>query len=104
MGGQQAYSFSGDPFEVFENFFGTSNPFHIVLNNDGQQVKLIEKIESDIHKEADIDRVDNHAPDLCINVQCTLKEFFYGCLKTVTASRELCAGDGKSRLTEMVRK
>ena len=44
MDGQQAYSFSGDPHEVFENFFGTNNPFHIALDNNGAQVELVEKI------------------------------------------------------------
>jgi hypothetical protein len=32
LGGQQAYRFSGDAFEIFENFFGTGNPHTIAID------------------------------------------------------------------------
>ena len=32
----KGYSFSGDPMEIFEKFFGTVNPFHISLDSNGQ--------------------------------------------------------------------
>lgn len=35
------YAFNGDPFEVFEIFFGTSNPHAIALDDTGKQVKMI---------------------------------------------------------------
>ena len=47
----RSYSFSGDPIEIFENFFGTANPFHIAVDQEGKQIPLIEKVESDIHKD-----------------------------------------------------
>ena len=50
------YAFNGDPFEVFEIFFGTSNPHAIALDETGKQVKMIEKIESDLHKDAIVER------------------------------------------------
>ena len=43
----QGYAFNGDPFEVFEYFFGTLNPDVVALDETGKQVKLLEKIESD---------------------------------------------------------
>ncbi len=35
------YSFNGDPMEIFESFFGTSNPFHIEVDVKGQQIPLV---------------------------------------------------------------
>lgn len=35
IGAQWGYSFSGDPMEIFESFFGTINPYHIALDDDG---------------------------------------------------------------------
>jgi len=83
LGGQQAYRFSGDAFEIFENFFGTGNPHTIALDCDGKQVQLVEKIENDIHKDAVTGRVNTHAADLEIECQATLEEFFYGSTKMV---------------------
>lgn len=60
----QGYCFNGDPFEVFEIFFGTANPHAVALDEEGKQVKMIKKIESDLHKEAVTERVDTHAKDL----------------------------------------
>jgi len=81
--GQQAYRFSGDAFEIFENFFGTANPHSIALDDKGQQIKLAEKIENDIHKDAITARNATHAADLVVSCECTLEEFFKGSTKTV---------------------
>jgi DnaJ-class molecular chaperone len=35
--------------EIFESFFGTVNPFTIALDEKGQQVTMVQKIESDLH-------------------------------------------------------
>ena len=35
-GTHKGYSFGGDPIEIFENFFGTVNPFHIAVDKNGQ--------------------------------------------------------------------
>lgn len=72
--------------EIFESFFGTVNPFHIALDNKGQQVPMIQKIESDLHKDYVTDESIKEA-DLVLNVQCTLKEFFYGATKRVKYTR-----------------
>ncbi len=73
--------------EIFESFFGTVNPFHIALDANGQQVPLIQKIESDLHKDYVTDASIKEA-DLVINVQCTLKEFYYGATKRVKYTRQ----------------
>ena len=52
----QGYAFNGDPFEVFEYFFGTLNPDVVALDETGKQVKLLEKIESDLHRDAITER------------------------------------------------
>jgi hypothetical protein len=71
----KSYSFSGDPIEIFESFFGTVNPFHIALDKSGNQIPLIEKIESDIHKDF-ITEESVRGEDLIVTVVCTLQEFF----------------------------
>jgi DnaJ-class molecular chaperone len=79
----KSYSFSGDPIEIFENFFGTSNPFHIALDKDGSQITLIDKIESDIHKDY-IKEESIAGEDLVVTAFCTLNEFFFGTTKRIT--------------------
>jgi len=91
------YAFNGDPFEVFEIFFGTSNPHAIALDEQGKQVKMIEKIESDLHKDAVTARKDTHADDLKIKCSCTLAEFFYGSSKRLSFSKTVTQGDGQSQ-------
>ena len=73
--------------EIFESFFGTVNPFHIALDANGQQVPLIQKIESDLHKDYVTD-ASIKEEDLVLTVQCTLKEFFYGATKRVKYTRQ----------------
>jgi DnaJ-class molecular chaperone len=79
----KSYSFSGDPIEIFENFFGTTNPFHIALDKDGSQITLIDKIESDIHKDY-IKEESIAGEDLVVTAFCTLNEFFFGTTKRIT--------------------
>ena len=50
------YAFNGDPFEVFETFFGTINQDVVALDETGKQVKLLAKIESDLHRDAITER------------------------------------------------
>lgn len=81
---------------MFEIFFGTTNPFAVALDGTGKQVKMIEKIEADIHKEAVTERLDTHTKDLNISCACTLEEFFYGSQKELTFTKNLVFADGKT--------
>ena len=72
--------------EIFESFFGTTNPFHIALDEEGKQVPLIEGIESDLHRDYVTD-TDVKAKDMTIAIWCTLNEFFYGSTKQVQYTR-----------------
>lgn len=103
LGGQQAYRFSGDAFEIFENFFGTANPHTIALNEKGQQIKLAEKIENDIHKDAITERNATHACNLVVSCECTLEEYFYGSTKTVEFDCERLVPCNKSTFETVVR-
>lgn len=96
MDGIQSYQFGGDPIEVFETFFGTDNPFVAALDATGKQVKLIEKIEADIHKDALTERADTHTADLTVDCECTLEEFFFGSQKEIAYTRNCLHADGKS--------
>ena len=55
---------------------------------------MINRIESDLHKDAVTQRVDTHAKDLEVKCTCTLKEFFEGCTKTLMFDRTTTQGDG----------
>jgi len=90
--------------EVFEAFFGSENPFTVALDASGKQVKLIEKIETDIHKEALTERGDTHTADLSVDVECTLEEFFFGCLKKIAYTRNCLHADGNSEFVFKTRK
>lgn len=91
--GIQSYQFSGD-HEMFEIFFGTNNPFAVALDKDGKQVKLIDKIESDIHRDAVTERSDTHTEDLTVICECTLEEFYHGSQKVLEFTRHSIMGDG----------
>ena len=41
VGFKGGYQFQGNSLEIFERFFGTTNPFTIALDNDGDQVGTI---------------------------------------------------------------
>ena len=58
---------------------------------------MIERIESDLHKDAITERKDTHAPDLKISCTCTLREFFYGSTKTLNFTRVITHGDGETQ-------
>lgn len=72
--------------EIFESFFGTTNPNHIALDDEGQQVPMIEKIECDLHKDAVTD-AEVKAKDMRLTIWCTLEEFFNGSTKIVQYTR-----------------
>ena len=57
---------------------------------------MIEKIESDLHKDAVTERKATHAPDLTIKCSCTLLEFFYGATKRLSFLKTVTQGDGKT--------
>ena len=62
---------------------------------------MLNKIESDLHKDAVTDRSQTHEVDLNVEVSCTLKEFMTGCSKAFPVYRTLTMGDGKTQHTQM---
>jgi len=65
---------------------------------------MIEKIESDLHKDAITERSQTHAADLQIKTTCTFLEFFYGSTKNVTFTRKIVQGDGNTEANETITK
>lgn len=72
--------------ELFESFFGTTNYKNISLDSEGRQISLIEKVESDLHKDY-IPQTSVKAKDITKSLWCTLHEFFHGSKKTVQYER-----------------
>ena len=62
---------------------------------------MLNKIESDLHKDAVTDRAQTHEEDLHIDVTCTLKELMTGCSKAFPVYRKLTMGDGQSTYDQM---
>ena len=62
---------------------------------------MLNKIESDLHKDAVTDRAQTHEEDLHIDVTCTLKELMTGCSKAFPVYRKLTMGDGVSTYDQM---
>lgn len=54
---------------------------------------MIERIESDLHRDAVTDRSDIRADDLKVNWTCTLLEFFYGSTKKIAFHRTVRLDD-----------
>ena len=73
--------------EIFESFFGTTNPFHIAVDVKGQQIPLVQKIQSDLHKDFVTDN-SMREDDLVLNIQCSLREFFYGATKRIKYTKQ----------------
>ena len=74
----QNYTFTKDPQSVFENFFGTGNPFSV----------LQEKARDSAIRAA------ANPPAQVVQLTCTLEELYCGCIKRPTASRMVATPDG----------
>ena len=83
LGYRGGYKFQGNSFEIFEKFFGTSNPFTVSLDTYGNQVASMQLKPQGSLMDAFYKRFTN----LTINVKCTLEELYYGCYKTVHYER-----------------
>ena len=77
--------------ELFENFFGTTNPNNIALDTSGKQISLIEKVESDLHKDY-VPAETVKAKDIKQSLWCTLHEFYHGSKKTIQYTRFAVTG------------
>ncbi|TNV72528.1 hypothetical protein FGO68_gene10145 [Halteria grandinella] len=73
------YRFSGNTNQIFEQFFGTNNPFTSTLDGKGNLITPIEQLKAAVADSADA--------DMKMTIECTLEEFFYGCLKEVSFER-----------------
>lgn len=83
------YSYRGDGFEIFQRFFGSSNPFFSDFSESFGLKKFVERMPE--RKQSII------VSDLIVEVHCTLEELFHGCQKTVSFQRNLVNADGSFR-------
>ena len=63
---------------------------------------MIERIESDLQKDAVTARADTHAADLKVYCSCSLLEFFYGSTKMIKFTKRVTQGDGISEADQLV--
>ncbi|CDW91696.1 UNKNOWN [Stylonychia lemnae] len=87
------YRFAGNSYEIFDKFFGTSNPFSDVLEDDGRD--QYGSMFGDAF--GGQNQPSFPAPsDIVITLECTLYEFYNGCLKKVDFDREVLSHDGRT--------
>jgi DnaJ family protein B protein 13 len=93
------YRFSGNSLAIFEGFFGTSNPFTIALDDNGNQIQMIQKFQPHLYR-----LFSKKFFDLTVNIEVTLEEFFHGCSKTVYYERIVLNEDQRTDRFELTRK
>jgi DnaJ-class molecular chaperone len=87
------YRYGGNSFEIYEKVFGTMNPFAERLEDDGKD-QFGSMFATSFGATNDI-----HLPppkDIVITLECTLIEFYNGCMKKVTYERKKLLHDGKT--------
>lgn len=92
------YKYQGNAFEIFEKFFGSSNPFFAGFSDD------VSLRSFGISFPPGRKMTEEFPMDLVIEVQCTLEELYNGCQKTLTYTRSLLNADGASYRTEQFEK
>jgi DnaJ homolog subfamily B member 13 len=90
------YRFGGNSYEIYEKFFGTTNPFADTLENDGTD--QFGSIFGDGFG-GKSQSLPSAPQDIVITLECTLHEFYNGCLKKIEFDREQLQHDGKTTKT-----
>ena len=70
------YIYCGNPYKVFENFFGSNNPYVEEPKRAEGQLTELEQIEKDCRAE-----------DIVVTLECELFEFYNGAIKEVSYAR-----------------
>lgn len=83
------YSYRGDGFEIFQRFFGSSNPFFSDFSESFALKKFKDRMPE--RKQSII------VSDLIVEVPCSLEELFHGCQKTLVFQRNVINADGSYR-------
>lgn len=88
------YRYGGNSFEIFEKFFGTTNPFADRLEDDGRD--QLGSMFGDSF--GALNSVTHPAPkDIKVTIACTLSELYNGCLKKITYYRLGLMHDGRTQ-------
>jgi DnaJ-class molecular chaperone len=86
-GGANALSAEKTSTELFEDFFGVTNPV------DEHAMSLLFEDEKK-------NRQARRTSDIAVDVSCSLEELYHGCTKKVPVDRQRLAADGQSLETE----
>lgn len=88
-GFKAGYKFQGNSFEIFEKFFGVTNPYAVALDEHSQVIGALEAKKQLSMMEA----VQKRFANLTVNVSCTLEEFYYGCQKNISFEKLVVMDD-----------
>ena len=77
------YCFKGNTFDIFQNFFGSTNPFTDFFISYGDAALKKDKLEG--------------APaDIVVVLNCSIYEFYNGSLKTFNYTKDVLQPDGRT--------
>jgi DnaJ homolog subfamily B member 13 len=87
------YRYIGNSFEIFEKFFGSSNPFFSAFSESSSLRNF--GIDNIVAKKS-----EEVPSDLIVEVFCTLEELYNGCKKVLSYSSLHLNADGKTSRAE----
>jgi len=93
------YRYSGEALKIFEDFFGTTNPHNIALDERGNQLGPLEEKALSM-----FDTLKARFNNLTLYCKCTLEEFAFGSQKSLWFERITLEGDKKHEKIEVVEK
>ena len=97
----EPYKFSGNAHKIFENFFGTSNPFALIKDGKKNIESEYSAVTSNYEKkDEDLkpgETKKGELPPIDVELYCTLEELYNGCTKTVKYKKCNLSLDNKSQ-------
>jgi DnaJ family protein B protein 13 len=87
------YRFGGNPEQIFEKFFGSTNPFANLVDNEGKEElgSLFGFAFGGLNYQG-----VKSVKTLDVLVECSLNELYNGCSKTVTYTKSILNADGQT--------
>lgn len=86
------YNFSGHSYKIFEQFFGSKNPFLLVKDTDRMDDEFGTMFGNGfcgLYSDMEEPPLDIH-----IDLECTLEEIYNGCVKVLSFTKKVNLNDG----------
>ena len=99
------YRFNGNALQIFESFFGSSNPFSEPIDGIYIYIYIYIYIDTGYDLEGSMFggayggsgvKMSPPPENIIVIINCTLEEFYNGCMKQMGYDKQILALDGKS--------